>query len=157
LQAEPRADDFTYISDEELVAELHRQQEDMDRAKARLASLELDEIDTIAALEQAEKVETQAQQTIKDRIQLIYRLTHTGRIGQYLLGAESTLEIFKRLQTLKHLVIEGLEAYTLTTQKVVQLQDKLSDINREQQQSNKMLAIFEPAFGELRAEQQRRR
>ncbi len=151
-----RADDLTYVSDEELIEEVENRKADILRARARMTSLEGEEVCAREELENASANSKHTETLVAARARLLYRLSRNGGSLRYLLGSTSATQLVKRLDILKRLVRDGLLSQRQAGLRLADAENKLEEIRQSLRDAAALLTILEEAQGELVAEQKRR-
>jgi len=143
------ADDLTYVSKEELTDELAARGGDIDRTVERIHALDVEELEIAVSLEEARTQLRLIDQRLSERVELLYRLSRHGSALRYLVSAGSATELLKRLRTLRHLVIDGLEDRRRVGLRVAQLEDRSQAVRDEQRRAVEMLSELESARDDL--------
>ncbi|MBW2276836.1 MAG: hypothetical protein JRF63_05045 [Deltaproteobacteria bacterium] len=157
LTAAPAAaDDLSHVSDDELSEELTARSGDIARTAERIHVLDTEELEIAVSLDEARTQIRQIEQRLAQRIELLYRLSRHGAALRYLMSAGSATELLKRLRTLRHLVIDGLEDRRRAGLRVAQLEERSRAVSDEQRQAAEMFLHLESAREDLLAEQSRR-
>jgi hypothetical protein len=156
LSATAAGDDLSHVSDDELAQEAHSRAADIQRTAERIAALEIEELELAIALEDARDQVRRIEDRLERRVELLYRLTRRGAALRYLVAASSATDFLKRLRTLRHLVLEGLEDRRRAGARVAETEERMVAVRREQGSAAEMLTQLEATQRELLEEQSRR-
>jgi hypothetical protein len=150
------ADDLSHVSDEELVEELIARDGDIERTSQRIDSLDLEELELAISLDDARSQVQDIERRLETRVALLYRLSRHGAALRYLVSSGSATELLRRVRTLRHLVIDGLEDRRSAGLRVTDLEERMQQLRADRLRAAEMLEQLESARGELRQEQSRR-
>jgi hypothetical protein len=156
VAATATADDLSHVSDDDLAEELIARDGDIDRTTRRIAALELEELELAISLDDVHGQVRRIEQRLVHRVALLYRLSRHGAALRYLISAGSATELLKRLRTLRHLVIDGLEDRRSAGLRAVELEGRMRAVRSDRQRADEMLEQLEMARDELLGEQARR-
>ena len=150
------ADDLSYVSDEDIAAELVARSADVERTVERLRSLRSDREQAVARLERARMESLEAERRLAENAGLLYRLSHHGKAVRYLLASGSPMAFMKRIHNLRRLVLKGMIDRRDCGVRLAQTEADLEGIELEISSAGEMLRRLEGAVGDLRAERDRR-
>jgi hypothetical protein len=150
------ADDFSYVSDEELVEELAQRQQDVARTTNRLNQLTQSETAALTELDRARIAEKEIENLVAKRAAVFYRISRHGGSLRYLLGASSPTGLLKRLSHMRHLLHSSLESRRQAGLSLAEAKNRLATIRQQKISAQTMLTMSVEARDELLSEQLRR-
>ncbi len=147
------ADEYAYVSDQELAEELAVHQRDIGRTTQRITALNA-EIRRIEETQRAQQMEIAAQQQgLSERVRLLYRLSKSGSLARYIFGSHSAMELLRRLHTLRHVVLRDLSHLQDLHEQLARRDQRLGRLISEKRAAEQMLLAFKSAYSALTAEQ----
>jgi hypothetical protein len=152
-----RADDLEYVSNAELKAEILRRETDMQRTVERLAELtekerEVDE-ELGAAREGIVEIEKQA----AVRVRAFYRMSRNAGSLRFFLDADSPTDAIRRINTLRRLLLDGLDARRRAGLRIAEAEKMQSRIREDGEAARAMLDMLTEAYEERLKEATARR
>ncbi len=141
--------DESYISTEELDAEISRRMADVERTRLRMQDLATQTESAVIELEAAEKSASRAEEIVTERAKVFYRLYRRGTAIKYLMGAESPVQLLKRFNQLKRLLEDGVAARQQASVRLESARANLHRIHEERAQAAQILTMLEQALSEL--------
>ncbi|HUT77772.1 MAG TPA: hypothetical protein VM285_08810 [Polyangia bacterium] len=150
------AEDFSFVSDDELAGELAARQADLERTRARLRAIEA-ELDTAREeLDSARRAAGEIEMHLAARASLLYRLSRHGGALRYLLGSGTGTAALQKIATLKRLVRGSLEQRRDAGLRLAELEERIEAAGAERMTASELELRFEAAREELEAERARR-
>jgi hypothetical protein len=150
------SDDLSHISNEELLAEIAARSNDIERTAERVAILGIDELEHATAAENARTTAREVDERLVERAGLLYRISQRGRALRFLLAAESATEFLKRLETLRRLMLRGLDERREAGLRAAEAEARLASSREQLRRAREMLDRLRQARDELLAEQAER-
>jgi len=154
--ADARADDLSYVSDEEIAAEILARSDDLDRTRLRVASIERELARTRAMIDDARFELVETERHVARNAGLLYRLSRHGAALRYLLSSSCATGFLKRVRLLRFLVISGLEARRAAGARLSDWEETNRDLERGLTLANEMVSRLVETKAELVAERDRR-
>ena len=151
-----RAQDMSYITDDELAEELTSRMDDLRRTTERIGELR----DSLAAIRsEMEQIEERIE-AIDNRLvrktSMLYRLSRNGKTVQYLFTSSSAITLLKRIQTLKKIITTEMDAKRQANLELTRAADEATKAEDELAQASELLEELHLAIDDLRHERERR-
>lgn len=145
-----------YASDKELATELMQRKEDIERTAARLAELTRQEENARRLLQRAIEDDKRTQAAAMERARMYYLISKNGGALEFILNADSVVDMLKRHALLKQILIRGLEARRESGLRVASTEQQLSIIKKEKAAALNMHAMLSQTLSELTAKIEQR-
>lgn len=136
------ADDLEYVSDDELIAEISQREADIKRTSLRLSELGNLERAALTELSEARTSMVEIDKHAQVRVNAFYRMSRNAGTLKFLLNAESPTEAIRRMNSLKRLLIDGLDAKRQAGLRISEAERTLSRLQDERQAAGNMLTML---------------
>ncbi len=144
-----------YISLDELEDEIARRREDIARTDYRISAVTTEENSALTELGNARADGAVVEQQAIVRARVLYRISRNGGSLRYLLGADSPVNLLKRLSDLKRLLVHGLEARRQAGHRIVAAERRVSNLRDEKDAAFQMKGMLADALSDLEEEKAR--
>ena len=152
-----QTNELQYTTYTELREEVAKRARDIERTEERIAML-LTEAETARNALAAAKMDNRRIETAAAfRARLCYRFSKTGDAVRFLFNADSVVEMLKRIQFLKKLLTDGLEARREAGLRIAATEKRLFAIEEDKEAARSMHQMLQQTYLELSEEMRRRK
>ncbi len=152
-----QSNELDYVSNSELKAEIKEREEDMKRTAARLADLgeqeRIAEAELTGAKQDLQKIESAS----AARVRAFYRMSRNAGTLRYLLNADSPIDAIRRVQTLRQLLVDGLEQHREAGLRLAEAEKQVAVVKEGKEAAHAMLEMLTEAYRTRLAEARARR
>lgn len=154
--ADASAHETSYVSAEELDAEIAKRKEDIERTRARVLILSERLEEAKNSAESARDAESAIEKKVTAKMRVFYKLTRYGGSLRLLLGSRTPTELLFRLRLLEHLLTDSLEARRRAGLRVVETAAAVEQLTKEREAAERMLEMLDATLSDLVQERKQR-
>ena len=151
-----KAEDYSYVTDDELSLELKARQKDLERSTGRIEQMQ-QELDLVEVnIEQLKKELTLIEDQLSKKITALYKLSRNGKTFQYLITSDSAIAFFRRVQMLKRVITSEMDKKVEKNTQLVKAAEKQKKLKDQISSNTLFLEELHQAINELTLEQHKR-
>jgi hypothetical protein len=144
--ASAQSNDLEYVSNSELKAEIMEREEDIKRTAARLADLGEQERTADTELANANRDLQMIEKLSTARIRAFYRMSRNAGTLRFLLNASSPIDAIRRIQTLRRLLLDGLDAHRQAGLRIAEAKKQVSRLQEDKKAARAMIDMLSEAY-----------